>query len=169
MKSSKHCCTWTMILPLRKKSLMILSHSTVSKLRYFHQILYRRLVWNRCNCLWCIILGVNGSRLPWHYRLPLQKQVRPLCLCLLLFGRISFDTVDKFFPRSRQRNMLGADVDSFFDVAVANTFVNDDADSGFSDIVDNARLAVIDLAWHSLLYGAVDLDVYNIADPVSSR
>lgn len=65
--------------------------------------------------------------------------------------------------------MLGADVDSFFDVAVADTLVDDDADGGFGDIVDDARLAVVDLAGHSLLYGAVDLDIHNIADPASAR
>lgn len=45
--------------------------------------------------------------------------------------------------------MLDPNVDSLFQVAVANLLVDYDPDRGFGDIVDDSRLAVIDFVRHS--------------------
>lgn len=45
--------------------------------------------------------------------------------------------------------MLDAYVDSFFDIAIADAFVDYNTDCGFSDVVDDASLAVINFVGHS--------------------
>ena len=45
--------------------------------------------------------------------------------------------------------MLDSDVDAFLDVAVTDLSVEDDADCGFCDVVDDACLAVVDFVWLS--------------------
>ena len=45
--------------------------------------------------------------------------------------------------------MFSANVDSFFDVPVADAFVDDDTNSGFGYVVDDAGFAVVDLVRHA--------------------
>lgn len=61
--------------------------------------------------------------------------------------------------------MLDANIDTLFDIAVADTFVDDDADSGFGDIVDNACFSVVHLVDSSFLHSTIDFEVHNIANP----
>ena len=53
--------------------------------------------------------------------------------------------------------MFDADVDSLFDVPISDTFVDDNADSGFGDVVDDAGFAVVNFVGHARgrLEGAV--------------
>ena len=46
--------------------------------------------------------------------------------------------------------MLDADVDTLFDIAIADALVDDDADGGFSDVVDDAGFAVVDFMGHAV-------------------
>ena len=62
--------------------------------------------------------------------------------------------------------MLDADVDALLDVAVSDHFVDNDAHGGFSHVVDDARLSVVDLVRHTLLHSAVGFDVDNVSDSV---
>ena len=45
--------------------------------------------------------------------------------------------------------MLDANIDSFFDIAITNAFVNDDPNCRFCYVVDNAGFAVVDLMRHA--------------------
>ena len=86
--------------------------------------------------------------------------------------------------------MLDTDVNSFLDIPVADSLVNDYTHCGFGDIVDDAGLAVVNLVGHAvvlireksaksveskredrpLLNGPVGFDINNIPDswrPVS--
>lgn len=45
--------------------------------------------------------------------------------------------------------MLNPDIDSLFDVAISHSLVNNDAHRRFSDVVYDARLAVVDFMGHA--------------------
>ena len=46
--------------------------------------------------------------------------------------------------------MFYPDVDSLLHEAVADPFVEDDADGGFGDVVDDASFAVVNLVGHAV-------------------
>ena len=46
--------------------------------------------------------------------------------------------------------MLNPHVDTLFDVAVADAFVDDDTDGGFGYVVDNTSFAVVDFVGHAM-------------------
>lgn len=107
----------------------------------------RRLVRYRSNALWLVVLGADRPRLSWHSGLSLEVEVLAGLLRLALLGRVVLDTDDELLSRARVTDVLDADVDALLDVAVADLSVEDDADSGLGDVVDNAGLAVVDLVW----------------------
>ncbi len=76
--------------------------------------------------------------------------MRPLHLRLLLLARVFLDSVDELLARARQRDVLDADVDTLLDISIADSLVDDHADGGFGDVVDDAGFAVVDLVGHSL-------------------
>lgn len=60
--------------------------------------------------------------------------------------------------------MFDSNVHALLDVSVADSLVDDDADSGFRNIVNNTGLAVVDLVRHTLLDCAIGLDVNDVSD-----
>ena len=94
--------------------------------------------------------GINRPLLPRHRRLPLQMHVHALGLRLSHLGRILFDSVQKLLATAGEGDVLDADVDALFDVAVADALVDDDADGGFRDVVDDAGFAMVDFVGHAV-------------------
>lgn len=62
--------------------------------------------------------------------------------------------------------MLNANVDSLLDVPVLDLLVDDYADGGLGDVVDDTGLSVVDLVRHTLLNSTICLDVNDVANLV---
>jgi len=65
--------------------------------------------------------------------------------------------------------VLDSEVDSLLDVSVLDLLVDDDTDCALGDVVDNARLSVVDLVWHALLNSSVGLDINDVSDFVLAQ
>jgi hypothetical protein len=46
--------------------------------------------------------------------------------------------------------VLDSEVDPLFDITVLHLLVDDDADGALCDVVDDTRLSVVDLVWHTV-------------------
>ena len=57
--------------------------------------------------------------------------------------------MEEFVSAARVLNVLDPDVDSLFDVAVADLLVTYYADRGLGNVVDDASLAVVDFVRHA--------------------
>ena len=60
--------------------------------------------------------------------------------------------------------MFDSDVDSLLNVAVAYFLVDDNANSGAGDVVDDASLAMVYFVGHAFLDGAVGFDIDDVTD-----
>ena len=105
------------------------------------------LVCDRRNALWLVVLCAHSSCLPWLCCLSLQVDVLAGLLGLALLGCVGLDTGKELVTRSRVADVLDTDVDALLDVAVADLSVEDDADCGLGDVVDDTGLSVVDLVW----------------------
>ena len=71
-------------------------------------------------------------------------------LRLLLQLGVLLDSADELFSRSGQGDVLDSQVDSLLDVPVLDLLVDDDTDSTFRNVVDDASLSVVNLVWHTV-------------------
>lgn len=62
--------------------------------------------------------------------------------------------------------MFNLNVKSLFNVSVTNDLVDDNTNSGFSDVVNNTSLTVVEFEWHTIVDSTVDLDVNNVTNLV---
>jgi len=92
--------------------------------------------------------------------------VDTLCLGLALLDGVLLHTVQKFLSGPGVRDVFDTDVNALFNVAVADTLVDNDTDRGFGDVINHTRLAVVDLVGHTLLHSTVDLDIDNITNTI---
>jgi len=90
-------------------------------------------------------------------------------LRLLLQLGVLLDSADELFSRSGQGDVLDSQVDSLLDVPVLDLLVDDDTDSTFRNVVDDASLSVVNLVWHTLLNSTVRLDINDVSDFVLAQ
>jgi hypothetical protein len=76
---------------------------------------------------------------------------------------ILLDSVDEFLSALGMLDMLDANVHTFLNVAISDTFVYNDTKGGLRNVVDNTGLSVVYFVRHTLLDGTVCLNIYNIA------
>jgi hypothetical protein len=108
------------------------------------------IVWDWCDCLRDVGLGLNNVGVSGLNRLSLQVEVDALVLSLALLNSVFLDTVDELFPRARVGDVFDADVDALLHVTVSDTLVDDNTDGGFAHVVDNTCLAVVDFVGHTI-------------------
>lgn len=81
--------------------------------------------------------GIRPSTTYFRWERRLTAFLPGCYMCLI----VSLDTVQKFLPALRMPDVLDTDVDPLFDVAVANNFVDNYANSIWRNIVNDARSA----------------------------
>jgi hypothetical protein len=116
---------------------------------HHHTTLNRRLVRNCRDTLRVVILRGDCPCFPGHRGLALQMHVYTLSLCLLHLLGVLLNTRQEVLTRAGQADVLDADVNTLLDIAIADLSVEDDTDSGFSNVVDDTSLAVVDLVGHA--------------------
>ena len=109
---------------------------------------------------------LDGVRLTGTLRQSLELDRLALLLGLAPSLGVVLNAGDELLAGAAVVDVLETDVDALLDVSVADLLVDDDSDRGLGHVVDNARLAVVDLVGHALLLGTVVLDVYDVADLV---
>ena len=56
--------------------------------------------------------------------------------------------------------MLYTDIDSLLNISVSDSLVDDDADCGFGDVVDNSGFTVVHFVWHALRFLSVQVLIF---------
>lgn len=106
--------------------------------------LNRRLIRQRCDGLWLVVLRSHSPWPPRQRRLTLEMHLRTFFLRLSPLSCVLLHSTDELFARTGVADVLGADVYSFLDVAVTDLLVEDDANCALGHVVDDACLAVVD-------------------------
>jgi hypothetical protein len=114
-----------------------------------HTPLNRRLVRNWRDTLRVVVLRGDRPCFPGHRGLALQMHVHTLGLCLLHLLGVLLNTRQEVLTRAGQADVFDADVNTLLDIAIADLLVEDDTDSGFSNVVNDTSLAVVDLVGHA--------------------
>lgn len=96
----------------------------------------------------------------------LQLNANVLLLPFLPEPLIFLDTLKEVISALGMAQVLDAHVDPLGDDASAHSLVHDHTQSVRRHVEYTASLAVIDLVRHTLLHGAVSLDVHDVADLV---
>lgn len=108
------------------------------------------LVGDGGNGLGLVVNNGDGASLTGLKGLALELDGLALSLGLLLELGVLLDTAEETLAGAGRLDVLDADVDALLDVAVLHLLVDDDADSGLGDVVDDTSLAVVDLVGHTV-------------------
>jgi len=128
--------------------------------------LNRRLVGDGGNCFRLMARQLDCPLLSWLHWLSLEVQLASVLLRLRLLLGIALHTAQEVLARATATDMFDADVDALLEVSVTDWLVEDDTDGRFGDVVDDARLSVVVLVRHALLYGTVADHVDDVSDSV---
>lgn len=107
--------------------------------------------------------NISTSWLSW---LSLQLDLFTLGLGFLLQGSVGLDSVQELLTTSRVLDVFNSQVDSLFEVSVADNLVDDNTDGGLGNVVNDTGLTVVVFVWHTLLDGTVGLDINDVTDLV---
>jgi hypothetical protein len=113
-----------------------------------------------------VVLGRHSAGLARLHGLTLQVDVGAIGLGLSLLRGVLLDTVDELGTAAGVVDVLDADVYTLLHVAVVDTLVDDDTDSGLGNVVDDTGLTMVDFVRHTLLDSAVYFDVDNVTNLV---
>lgn len=108
------------------------------------------VVRNGGNCLGGVVVEGDGDSSPWQSGQPLQLDGGAISLGLLLQSGVGLDATQEVLAGPGRRDVLNANVQALLDVPVLDLLVDDDADGVLGDVVDDARLAVVDLVRHTV-------------------
>ena len=82
---------------------------------------------------------------------------------------VGLDALEEVLAALGGLDVLDADGDALFHVAVANALVDNEAEGAGGDVVDNGSASVVELVGHALVDGAVGLDVDQVTDLVGDH
>lgn len=87
-------------------------------------------------------------------------------ICILLSSVVCLYTVQEFLSAFRVSDVLHSDVNSLFNIAVADNFVDDNTDSTRSNVVDDAGATMVEFVGHAFLLSSISFNVNNVANTV---
>lgn len=88
---------------------------------------------------------------------------------ILLGSIVCLYTVQEFLSAFRVSDVFHPDVNSLFDVAVADNFVDDNTDSTGSNVVDDTGATMVEFVGHALLLSSISFNVNDIANTVVDK
>ena len=100
-------------------------------------------------------------RLPGHGGLPLELDGLALGLGLLSKLLVVLDSAEETLAGARGLDVLDADVESLLQVSVLDLLVDNDADGGLGDVVNDASLTVVDLEGETIIAQLVNEFVFR--------
>lgn len=103
-----------------------------------------------------VVVEADGPGLAGGNRKALEVLGDALLLGLLGQSVVGLNALKEVLAGAGVADVLDADVDALLHVAVADLLVQNDADGGLGDVVNNAGLAVVDLVGHTLLDGTCE-------------
>jgi len=111
-------------------------------------------------------LGGNGVGFAGSDRQSLQLNFLSLLLGLLFQSGIFFYSSQEVITAFRVFDVLDSQVDTLFEITVANNLVDDYSDGSGSNVVHDTSAAVVVFVGHTLLLGTVGFDVDNVPNSV---